>query len=485
LPLKNDGQKASGSLMNKYIDQPRLSIRLTNLPPAWAVAGVEVLASTESLTLLTANDIGVTAQVDVVMHFGEYSDTACSRYGYGRLGFWFFRFAGGDLLAVDAARRAAAAGSAFETALWSKHADGREECLYQSFGYLEPFAIKRCLARSLAKTSHFPRRVLTRYHRSGELAHVNVATSTPLSCKLASHTIEARNVLYKAWRKLTATEQWFVVVGEGKGLLPAVEQKWVLNPPHDRFWADPFPVEKDGRRWVLFEELLYETWRGHLAAIELFEDGRHGAAQIIMESENHLSYPFVFDWTGNLYMVPESSADGNVVLWKCDQFPDRWTAVATILSNIRAADTTILQHAGRWWLFAAVAEEGACIHDELCLYHANSPLGPWQAHVANPIKSDARSARPAGNIFAVDGILHRPAQDCGTEYGKAIVINRIDRLDTEGFSETAVARIDESNHQGCVRTHTLSRSNSLWAVDKLRLLPKSHIFSTQNAPGRV
>lgn len=457
--------------MNKCTDQQRLSIRLTNLPPAWAAAGVAVLASTESLTLLAASDINDSAKVDVVLHFGEYSSTACSRYGYGRLGFWFFRFAGSDLLAVDAARRAAAANSAFETALWSKHADGREECLYQSFGYLEPFAIKRCLARSLAKTAHFPGRVLTRYSRSRALAPACVAASTPLPGRLAAHTIEARNALHKAWRKLTATEQWLVVVGEGTGLLPAAGQKWVLNPPPDRFWADPFPVERDGRKWVLVEELLYTNWRGHLAAIELFEDGQYGASQIIMATSNHLSYPFVFDWAGSLYMVPESSAAGNVVLWKCELFPDRWSTVATLLSGIRAADTTLVQHADRWWLFAAVAEEGACIHDELCLYHADSPLGPWQAHVANPVKSDARSARPAGNMFAIDGILYRPAQDCGTEYGKAIVIYRIDRLDTEGFSETAVARIDESHSQDCLRTHTLSRSNSLWAVDKLRLLP--------------
>ncbi len=36
---------------------------------------------------------------------------------------------------------------------------------------------------------------------------------------------------------------------------------------------------------------------------------------------------------------------------------------------------------------------------------------PWVAHARNPVKTDARSARPGGTPFVVDGVLYRPGQD--------------------------------------------------------------------------
>ena len=56
--------------------------------------------------------------------------------------------------------------------------------------------------------------------------------------------------------------------------------------------------------------------------------------------------------------------------------------------------------------------------------------------------SRARSARPAGPIFAHEGRLYRPAQDCSRTYGGAVVIHRIEALTPEIFREVAVARLD-------------------------------------------
>jgi hypothetical protein len=140
-------------------------------------------------------------------------------------------------------------------------------------------------------------------------------------------------------------------------------------------------------------------------------------------------------------------------------------------------DATLIEHEGLWWLFLTIGEQnGICLQDELHLYYAHSPFGPWTPHIENPIKSDARNSRPAGNIFYRDGILYRPAQDCATGYGKATVLNRIDRLDTEGYYETPVGRIDTGWHKGCICTHTLSRSENFWTVDGMRLLPRRTNF---------
>jgi hypothetical protein len=147
------------------------------------------------------------------------------------------------------------------------------------------------------------------------------------------------------------------------------------------------------------------------------------------------------------------------------------------LADVCFTDATLIEHHGLWWLFLTINEpDGICLQDELHLYYANSPLGPWTSHIENPVKSDARNSRPAGNLFYQDGGLYRPAQDCATRYGKAVVLNRIDQLDTEAFSEIPVTRINAGWHKGCLCTHTLSRSENYWAVDGLRLLPRWTVF---------
>jgi hypothetical protein len=460
--------------MSELKTNEMLKIRLTSPPPYWAEERVSALRQLPYLEIFEAHDPVDNTLIDIVLHFCSYSKITRLQHGTGRLGFWFFRFGGQDLDITTAVRRAAAVDVAFEVSLWAKLSDDSCVCLYQSFGQLDNFAPWRNVARALAKAAYFPERVLTRYRSKGELVTCTAESVAISTAPIASYLAEACAVLRKVFHKLFYHEQWMIRAGKGQQLIPDPSKgEWFLNTPPDCFWADPFPIERDGRVWILLEVLPFATQCGYLAAVELFADGSHGAAQTILNTGSHLSYPFLLEWQGELYMLPEAGASREVTLWKCEQFPDRWTKAATLLSDICFTDATLIEYDGRWWLFLTIGEEdGICLNDELHLYYADSPLGSWTRHTENPIKSDARNARPAGNIFYRDGVLYRPAQDCGTGYGKAIVLNRIDRLDTEGFSETPVGRIDPGWYQGCLCTHTLSRSKNYWAVDGLRLLPR-------------
>jgi hypothetical protein len=460
--------------MTELANNEPLKIRLTATPPYWATENIAVLRQQPCLEIFEADSPVDDSLIDIVLHFGHYDKRICEQYGRGRLGFWFFRFGGQDLDVTTAARRAATVSVAFESSLWAKLPDDNCVCLYQSFGQLDHFAIWRSVDRTLAKAAYYPERVLSRYRRKGELV---INTPEPIAISTAaitSRVAEVCAVLRKICHKLFYHEQWFIVVGKGQDLVPdPSKHQWLLNPPADCFWADPFPVEKEGRLWVLLEVLPFSTSCGYLAAVELFADGCYSAVQPIMNTGSHLSYPFLFNWQGELYMLPEAGATREVTLWQCKNFPDAWTKAATLLTDVFYTDATLIEHDGLWWLFLTIGEEdGICTQDELHLYYADSPLGPWTCHSENPVKSDARNARPAGNLFYRDGVLYRPAQDCATDYGKATVLNRIDRLNKQEFTETPVARIDSGWQVGCRCTHTLSRSEHYWAVDGLHLIPR-------------
>ena len=76
-----------------------------------------------------------------------------------------------------------------------------------------------------------------------------------------------------------------------------------------------------------------------------------------------------------------------------------------------------------------------------------------------------RRARPVGPVFREAGALWRPGQDCGSDYCAAFWLNRIERLDPDGYRETPVRRIDPSWLPGGLCTRTYTRAGDFEAMD--------------------
>ena len=242
----------------------------------------------------------------------------------------------------------------------------------------------------------------------------------------------------------------------------------MLTPPRDRFWADPFPVHTGGRDYVFFEEFVNSRGRAHISVFEVDAKGEPGPMRDALVTDYHLSYPFVFEHDGAWYMVPETAATGRVELWKATRFPDAWELAGVLTDDRPLVDATIACINQRWWMFAAGTESGGDAWDELFLYHAPAPLGPWTPHRRNPVISDVRSARPAGRLFCSNGLWYRPAQDGARRYGGAMTIQRIDHLDERDYRETAVTRLEPHWRRDLVATHTINAAAGLTALDARR-----------------
>ena len=238
-----------------------------------------------------------------------------------------------------------------------------------------------------------------------------------------------------------------------------------LVPPKDRFWADPFAIKSGENYYVFIEEYPYQTAKGHISVIELDRKGVVSGPRKVLERDYHLSYPFVFMWNGEYYMVPESAANKTVELYRAKTFPFVWELEKVLMTDVRAKDATLAEIDGTWWMFVSISEQS--IPDELYLFSALSPLGPWTPHKRNPVKSDVRGSRPAGALFEWNGEVYRPAQDSSGRYGYAISINRVTQLDHEGFREEQVSSILPNWSKDLLATHTISIAGDLTVVDCL------------------
>jgi hypothetical protein len=266
-------------------------------------------------------------------------------------------------------------------------------------------------------------------------------------------------------------EQWVLAYHWNDALLETKSLRYLV-PPRDRFWADPFVIQRKSLAYIFHEEALFSTQRGSIVLSILDKEGRIDGPHPILGGSQHLSYPFIFEWSGEIFMIPESAARRRIELYRCISFPMRWELEQILLDDIAAYDSTLAFHGGRWWLFTSLATPFAFNSQELFLFHADSPMGPWLPHFQNPIKSDIRSSRPAGGLFERDGGLFRPAQDCAGRYGKAISINRIRVMTPDVYEERQESRLSPDWNPDIVGLHTLNRADSLTVIDCVLQYPR-------------
>jgi hypothetical protein len=249
-----------------------------------------------------------------------------------------------------------------------------------------------------------------------------------------------------------------------------------LIAPPDHYYADPFPIRRSGRDYIFFEDFHYKEDRGVISFVEVLPDLSTTPARVVLAEPHHLSYPFLFEHEGGLYMIPESGARQTVELYKAVDFPLRWEPVQLLQDGLKAYDVTLLVKDGVYWFFAALVERGEATSDELFLFHSESLTGEWVPHPQNPIVSDVRRARPAGRFFERDGKLIRPSQDGSLSYGGAYYLNEVLVLTKTQYRERPIEHFTPSRCRRVVGTHTYNQSERIETIDVRALLPKSSIL---------
>lgn len=273
--------------------------------------------------------------------------------------------------------------------------------------------------------------------------------------------------------KLFYYKQWILMYSFGQNNVRPTSlfrYKRIL-PPKNRYWADPCVIFEDGKHFIFFEEVIYQKGKeeGHICVMELSPDGIPGTKAVVLKKDYHLSSPTVFRYKGQIYMIPESSGNATIELYKSVRFPYEWEFVKNIMEGIKAVDTTFFEQDGKCWLYTGFKSlPGTSSSEELYLFYADSLFAEkWTSHPMNPVVSDVRSARPAGRLFWHNNRLYRPSQDCSVRYGYSLIISEIDLISPVGYQEHAVTSIRPEWDKDVFGIHTLTNEENLYVVDAL------------------
>jgi len=251
------------------------------------------------------------------------------------------------------------------------------------------------------------------------------------------------------WKKrgipfVSEREQWTIGIYRGKSpFLFDSPLNW-LNPIFKaehvtdisaKFVADPFLI-KEGKTWYLFFEAYNnDTKQGDLAVATSKNTWIWDYKQVILDEPFHLSYPYVFKWQDDYYLIPESFEANSIRLYKAHQFPLKWSYVKTLVEGRDYVDNSIAYFNDRWWLFSSITS-----NDTLYLFFADNLSGPWTEHPLSPIvKENLHNARPSGRVLVYEDRLYRYTMDVNPQSGThQILAYEITDISPTSYSEQLV-----------------------------------------------
>ncbi len=278
-----------------------------------------------------------------------------------------------------------------------------------------------------------------------------------------------RNVLRYILYKLESKKQKrFTIAYTGKDfnvLKPDFSSFTNIALPPNSFYADPFLIEHEEKPYIFFENYAEETGRGVISVLK-----PDNSILTVLQKPYHLSYPFVFKWEGNYFMIPETADANNVQLYRCKEFPGQWEFVNELLSDTVLIDATVFFYQNKWWMFGVTRHHAACsTNDQLLLYYTDHLLsGKWHSHPQNPVATNIANCRPAGRVFEQNGKLYRPAQNNASfQYGYGICINEIEVLTETVYTEKEVFQYLPGVSVPYKAIHTVNKGEMVTVIDAI------------------
>lgn len=237
--------------------------------------------------------------------------------------------------------------------------------------------------------------------------------------------------------------------------------KKIIIPPKGFFWADPFYIKYKNKNYIFFESYSYSRKKGEIACGEL-KNNNIVNFKIILKKRYHLSYPFIFKYKNNYFMIPETFQEKKLQIFKCIKFPFKWTLYSTAFKNLSLVDTTIIKIKKNIWLFTnQMKKDTVEFNKNLYLYKINNlKFTKIVPHSKNPIISSFNGGRNAGSIFQIGNKFIRPSQiNKKNIYGYGLKLSVIEKIGLNQYKEKQLKKITPKE-RGITGIHHISKINN-------------------------
>lgn len=264
--------------------------------------------------------------------------------------------------------------------------------------------------------------------------------------KIPDRVIIKGNKLKSNIKDLLFREEWNIAIRkkEDKSLWEkgGESKEFTVLPNTIRYWAaDPFIISAGGKEYLFFEMFDRLKSKGLIGYREINGD-KIGKMKIAYEANHHLSFPFIFKYENEYYIMPEYSEGKELFALKATHFPDKWEKVEGWMKGKRLVDSALLNHERETYL---LTQDLGSVYtsEELSIFIRKGE--EWLPHKENPVVKSLANSRLAGKTFFEKNQLIRVAQDCQDGYGTKLHFNNIMKLSEDEYEEEMFRTISVEN----------------------------------------
>lgn len=200
------------------------------------------------------------------------------------------------------------------------------------------------------------------------------------------------------------------------------------------YWcADPFVICDGDLIYVFCECFINEKQKGTIAVAE-YKEGKISNMRTVIEQDYHMSYPCVFKYGSDYYMIPETADNRTIELYHAKQFPYEWELTNTLKKNVRCVDSTVFFKDDGIYVIGYILGN----KNKICIYQLD--MVNKTITLTYELEDDD-TGRPAGNILVLDNEIFRLAQISKKKYGESISIKKIVSFNSEKYNEIEFSQI--------------------------------------------
>ena len=239
----------------------------------------------------------------------------------------------------------------------------------------------------------------------------------------------------------------------------------VIKNPKSRWFADPFFIKRNKKHYIFFEDYDIKKKIGAISCVELNKNNSIKFHKNIIKEKFHLSFPFLFKFNNELYLIPETSVDKSIKLYKCTKFPNKWVFVKNLINDINCVDTIIFKHQKFWYLLTCMMSKKN-IYNKLVGYYSKNPIEvKWNIIKKFPLVSEYNGGRNGGIIHDSLKNIYRVGQiQLPGRYGYGHTINRLIKISKDNYKEQCLKnQFNDLNNLGHV--HTINSKNNFTVID--------------------
>ena len=250
-----------------------------------------------------------------------------------------------------------------------------------------------------------------------------------------------------------------------------------VKTPRGYWCADPLLFEWDGEIY-LFCEMYNKTINRGCIGVAKYNSEKglfHEILPIIMEPF-HMSFPYIFQYNGDAYMIPETSETSKIRFYKIGNTPYEWHYVGSIFTEGKCCDSVTIEVDGNLWIICTEQDSSNPLCNKVIIYNIFEieDGGEIRAELIYQSGTFKHNARNGGPVLHIGENHYRVIQrDDEGLYGSGLIFREIsvahgkyqEKSDWKSIGSNDV-KLNVSQFRNEIKgVHTYSRCKNIEVVD--------------------